>query len=94
MRNIRYGKKSMALVALLLLIGVSFAANVIGDVPSSEADLRKIVEEDTLYDGADVDIEQGLAFYDGSPQYLRIAQPKGPVSYVYDKTETFVRIYG
>ncbi len=71
---------------------VSFAGNTIGDVPASSAELRPIEWQTTPYNGS-CDIEQNLAFYDKSPVYLRVGQPKSTVNYVFDKTETYVIVY-
>jgi len=77
---------------LIWLAGITFAANVIGDVPTSASENRIIKNETTLYTST-CDIVQELWFYKWSPVYLRVGQPKWPVSYVFDKVETYVRVY-
>lgn len=77
---------------LVWLTSITFAGNVIGDVPASSNENRTIQRETAVYDWA-CDISQELAFYEGSPVYLRVWQPRGQVSYVFDKTETYVRAY-
>ncbi len=94
----RFNKKmySIAGITLTMILwfgSVSFAGPVIGDVPASASENRTVQQATTLYTET-CDISQELGFYDGSPVYLRVAQPKGPVSYVFDKTETYVRVYG
>lgn len=88
-----YTKVAMTLIILLGMGSLSFAGNTISDVPASASENRTIQTETSLYTET-CDITQNLAFYDGSPVYLRIAQPKGPVGYVFDKAETYVRVYG
>lgn len=88
-----YTKVAITLTILLGMGSLSFAGNTVSDVPASASEMRTIQTETTLYTDS-CDIEQDLAFYDGSPVYLRIAQPKGPVNYVFDKAETYVRLYG
>ncbi|MDD3262353.1 MAG: hypothetical protein PHR61_00750 [Candidatus Absconditabacteria bacterium] len=85
-------KKILVLCIVLGITSTTFADNVIGDVPSSANENRTLNRETTIYNGT-CDITQDLAFYDGSPVYLRVGQPKGPVSYVFDKTETYIRGY-
>ena len=72
---------------------ISFAGNTLSDIPASASENRAIQEETTLYTES-CDISQELAFYDKSQVFLRIAQPKGPVNYTFDKAETYVRVYG
>ena len=86
-------RAGMVLAMIVSMRALSFAGNTIGDVPASANENRIIQQETTLYAGT-CDISQDLGFYEGSPIYLRIAQPKGPVSYVFDKVETYVRVYG
>jgi len=85
-------KKIFVFCFVLSIINTTFADNVIGDVPSSSNENRTLNRETTIYDWT-CDISQNLAFYDWSPVYLRVGQPKWPVSYVFDKTETYVRGY-
>lgn len=84
--------KVLFTISMIGLTSITFAGNVIGDVPSSSAEQRTIQWESTLYTWA-CDISQELAFYEGSPVYLRVGQPRGQVSYVFDKTQTYVRAY-
>ncbi len=77
---------------ILGLVGISFAANVIGDVATSSSQNRTIKWETSLYTES-CDIKQDLIFYEKSPIYLRVGQPRGQVSYVFDTKETFVRVY-
>ncbi|MBU0626869.1 hypothetical protein KKG31_08380 [Patescibacteria group bacterium] len=70
-----------------------FADPIVGDIPSSASENRTIQNETTIYTSS-CDIEQNLAFYDGSDVYLRVAQPKTVVNYVFDKSITYVRVYG
>lgn len=77
---------------IVWLTNITFASNVIGDVPSSSNENRTLNRETTIYNWT-CDITQDLAFYNWSPVYLRVGQPKWPVSYVFDKTETYVRGY-
>lgn len=77
---------------IVWLTNITFASNVIGDVPSSSNENRTLNRETTIYNWT-CDITQDLAFYSWSPVYLRVGQPKWPVSYVFDKTETYVRGY-
>lgn len=85
-------KKILALCIVLWITSTTFADNVIGDVPSSSNENRTINRETSLYNWT-CDLSQDLAFYSWSPVYLRVGQPKWPVSYVFDKTETYVRAY-
>lgn len=85
-------KTIISIMMLVSLTNISFADNVIGDVPSSSNENRTIQRETTEYNWS-CDISQELAFYEGSPVYLRVGQPRGQVSYVFDKTETYVRAY-
>jgi len=67
-----------ALLVLTMIFGMrtlSFAGNTVSDVPSSANENRTIKKETTLYTDS-CDITQDLAFYDKSPVFLRIAQPK------------------
>lgn len=94
----RLNKKIYSIAGILLSVilrfgSTSFAGPVIGDVPSGPNENRIIKRETTLYSES-CDITQELAFYSGSPVFLRVAQPKGSVSYVFDKVETYVRAYG
>lgn len=82
----------LSMIASVSMGAISFAGNTISDVPMSANENRTIQQETTLYTDS-CDISQELGFYDKSPVYLGIAQPKGPVSYVFDKAETYVRIY-
>ncbi len=88
-----YTKAGIALCMVASMSAVSFAGTSISDVPASANENRTIQKETTLYTDS-CDISQNLWFYDKSPVYLRIAQPKWPVSYVFDKTQTYVRVYG
>ncbi len=87
-----FTKGIVVLTGLICMQAQSFAGNTIGDVPMSANENRTIKATTSLYTGS-CDIAQELAFYENSPVYLRIAQPKGPVSYVFDKTETYVIVY-
>lgn len=85
-----------AAIVISLLLGAgatSFAGNTVSDIPTSANENRTIQPETTLYTDA-CDITQSLAFYDRSPVFLRIAQPRTTVNYSFDKAETYVRIYG
>ena len=88
-----YARGSIVLAMTACMRAVSFAGNTINDVPTSPSENRTIQQSASLYTGS-CDISQELGFYNGSPVYLRIAQPKGPASYVFDKTETYVIVYG
>ena len=88
-----YTKVGIVLSMVVSMGAISFAGNTISDVPASASENRTIQQEATLYTDS-CDITQELGFYDKSPVYLGIAQPKWPVSYVFDKAETYVRIYG
>jgi len=86
-------KRLLSAALIVWLWASTFAGNVIGDVPSSANENREIQKESSLYSDS-CDISQDLAFYDWSPVFLRVAQPKWPASYVFDKTETYIRLYG
>ena len=85
-------KLPLPCLPILWIGATSLAGNTISDVPSSSSEMRTIQWETTPYTDS-CDITQDLVFYDKSPVYLRVGQPKWPVSYVFDKTETYVRIY-
>lgn len=90
--SIKSIKRVMAISFILWMGTITFAGNTIGDVPASANELRPIERQTTPYDGS-CDIEQDLAFYDKSPVYLRVGQPKSTVNYVFDKTVTYVIVY-
>ena len=85
-------KISVVLSLILWMWATSFAGNTISDVPASATELRPIEWQTTPYDGS-CDIEQNLVFYEKSPVYLRVWQPKSTVNYVFDKTVTNVIVY-
>jgi uncharacterized repeat protein (TIGR01451 family) len=85
-------KRGIALSFILWMGATSFAGNTIWDVPASANELRPIEWQTTPYNGS-CDIEQDLAFYDKSPVYLRVGQPKSTINYVFDKTATYVIVY-
>ncbi|HBB04606.1 TPA: hypothetical protein DCZ39_07085 [Patescibacteria group bacterium] len=88
-----YAKAGILLSIILSMGAISFAGNTVSDIPGSASENRTIQQETSLYTGS-CDISQELAFYDKSPVFLRIAQPRGPVSYSFDKVETYVSVYG
>lgn len=93
MTTIKWHLKTISILCMIAwLASFVFADNVIWDVPASANENRTIQRETTLYNWS-CDLTQELAFYQWSPVYLRVWQPKGQVSYVFDKTETYVRVY-
>ncbi len=91
-----FTKKMYIIVGIVLsawIWAVSFAGNTVSDIPTSSTENRTIQAQTTLYTDS-CDISQDLAFYDNSPVVLRVAQPRGPVNYSFDKAETYVRVYG
>ena len=89
-----YAKAGIFLSMIVSIMGaISFAGNTVSDIPVSASENRTIQQETALYTGS-CDISQELAFYDKSPVFLRIAQPRGPVGYSFDKVETYVMVYG
>ncbi len=88
-----YTRGSIVLAMTACMRAISFAGNTIADVPASANENRTIQQSASIYTGT-CDISQDLGFYQDSPVYLRIAQPKTVVSYVFDKTATYVIIYG
>lgn len=85
-------KTSIMVMSILSMRALSFASNTVSDIPSSNNELRTIKWETSLYTDA-CDITQNLVFYEGSPVYLRISQPRTNAIYVFDKVESFVRVY-
>jgi len=87
-----YIKANIVLATIFSMRALSFAGNTISDVPSSASELRTIQAETSLYTDT-CDITQNLVFYEGSNVYLRVSQPKTNASYVFDKAETYIRLY-
>lgn len=87
-----YMKVSIVFATIFSMRALSFAGNTISDVPSSASELRTIQAETSLY-ADNCDITQNLVFYAWSPVYLRLSQPRTNASYVFDKAETYVRVY-